>query len=196
MRRVLISVYDKKGIVEFAKKLQKNGFELIASKGTQKTLNEGGVDGVKAVSEYTGFAELLEGRVKTLHPKLVAAILAQKNNKKHLEQLERLGTKPIDLVVCNLYPFEEVTKQSQVSLQTAIENIDIGGSTLIRAAAKNFENVAVAVNPRRYNRILREYRKHGEVPAETRKTLAAEAFKVTAKHDLAVYRFLEKTSLS
>jgi phosphoribosylaminoimidazolecarboxamide formyltransferase/IMP cyclohydrolase len=194
MRRALISVYDKTGVVEFAKKLQNIGFELIASEGTQKTLQDGGVNGITAVSELTGFTEFLDGRVKTLHPKLVASILAQKNNEDHMKQLEQLETIPIDLVVCNLYPFKEVTDQPQVSLQTAIENIDIGGSTLIRAAAKNFENVTVVVNPHRYNMVLKEYKKYGDVTTKTRKTLAVEAFKTTTKHDLAVYRFLRKVT--
>ena len=195
MKRALISVYDKTGIVSFVRELSKLGVEIISTGGTLETLKEGGIRFVKHVSEVTEFPEILEGRVKTEHPKLVGGILALRNKKEHVKDLERHGIEPIDTVVCNLYPFERVTDQG-ADLKTALENIDIGGPNMIRAAAKNFENVIVIVNPRRYGQILSEYKKNGYVSAETRKVLAIEAFKETARYDSAIYRFLEKTLLS
>jgi phosphoribosylaminoimidazolecarboxamide formyltransferase/IMP cyclohydrolase len=192
MKRALISVYDKTGIVSFAKELGKLGFTLISTGGTHKTLEAGGVRAVKHVSEITAFPEILEGRIKTLHPKLVAGILAVRDKKEHMQDLERFGIEPVDLVVCNLYPFERVTEQG-ADLKTALEYIDIGGPNMIRAAAKNFANVVVVVNPRRYSQVLRELEENGDVSAETRKVLAVEAFKETARYDAAIYRFLEKT---
>ena len=195
MKRALISVYDKTGIVSFAKELSKLGFEIISTGGTLETLKEGKIRFVKHVSEVTEFPEILEGRVKTEHPKVMGGILALRDRKGHVKDLERHGIELIDMVVCNLYPFERVTDQG-ADLKTALENIDIGGPNMIRAAAKNFENVVVIVNPRRYGQILSEYKKNGDVSAETRKALAVEAFKETARYDSAIYRFLEKALLS
>ena len=195
MKRALISVSDKGGVVDFSKGLSKLDFEIISTGGTLETLKEEGIQVVKHVSEVTEFPEILEGRVKTEHPKLIGGILALRDRKEHVKDLERLGIEPIDMVVCNLYPFERVTDQG-ADLKTALENIDIGGPNMIRAAAKNFENVVVIVNPRRYGQILSEYEKNGYVSAETRKVLAVEAFKETARYDSAIYRFLEKTLLS
>lgn len=194
MKRALISVYDKTDIVSFARELSKLGFEIISTGGTLETLKEGGIRLVKHVSEVTEFPEILEGRVKTEHPKLMGGILALRDKKEHAKDLEKHGIEPIDMVVCNLYPFERVTAQG-VDLKTALENIDIGGPNMIRAAAKNFENVVVVVNPRRYGPILSEYKKKGEVSAETRKALAVEAFKETARYDSAICSFLESSAL-
>lgn len=191
MKRALISVYDKTGIVGFAKELTKLGFEIVSTGGTAKTLEDAGVTAVKHVSEVTEFPEMLEGRVKTLHPKLMAGILALRENKTHMNELERFGIVPIDLVACNLYPFERVTKQG-ADLRTALETIDVGGPNMIRAAAKNYENVVVVVKPQRYSQVLREYRENGDVSVETRKALAVEAFKETSQYDSVIYRFLEK----
>jgi phosphoribosylaminoimidazolecarboxamide formyltransferase/IMP cyclohydrolase len=191
MKRALISVYDKTDIGSFARELSKLGFEIISTGGTLETLKEAGIQFVKHVSEVTEFPEILEGRVKTEHPKLMGGILALRDKKEHVKDLEKHGIKPIDMVVCNLYPFERVMEQG-ADRKTALENIDIGGPNMIRAAAKNFENVIVIVNPRRYGQILSEYKKYGEVSAETRKALAVEAFKETARYDSAIYRFLEK----
>jgi phosphoribosylaminoimidazolecarboxamide formyltransferase/IMP cyclohydrolase len=192
MKCALISVYDKIDIVSFAGELGKLGFEIISTGGTLETLKDGGIRLVKHVSEVTEFPEILEGRVKTEHPKLMGGILALRDKREHVEDLEKHGIEPIDMVVCNLYPFERVTAQG-ADLKTALENIDIGGPNMIRAAAKNFENVVVVVNPRRYGQILSEYKKNGEVSAETRKALAVEAFKTTARYDTAISKFLEKT---
>jgi len=195
MNRALISVYDKTDIVSFAMELSKLGFEIISTGGTLETLKEAGIQFVKHVSEVTEFPEILEGRVKTEHPKLMGGILALRDKREHLKDLEKHGIKPIDMVVCNLYPFEKVTEQG-ADLKTALENIDIGGPNMIRAAAKNFENVVVVVNPSRYGQIISEYKKYGMVSAETRKALAVEAFKETARYDSAICRFLEKALLS
>jgi phosphoribosylaminoimidazolecarboxamide formyltransferase/IMP cyclohydrolase len=191
MKRALISVYDKTGIVSFAGKLGKLGFEIISTGGTLETLKDGGIRSVKHVSAVTEFPEILEGRVKTEHPKLMGGILALRDKREHMEDLEEHGIEPVDMVVCNLYPFEKVTEQG-ADLKTALENIDVGGPNMIRAAAKNFENVVVVVNPRRYGQILSELEKNGDVSAETRKALAVEAFKETARYDSAISRFLEK----
>jgi phosphoribosylaminoimidazolecarboxamide formyltransferase/IMP cyclohydrolase len=195
MKRALISVYDKTGIVSFARELVKLGFEIISTGGTLETLKDGGIRLVKHVSAVTEFPELLEGRVKTEHPKLMGGILALRDKREHVKDLEKHGIEPIDMVVCNLYPFERVTEQG-ADLKTALENIDIGGPNMIRAAAKNFENVVVVVNPRRYGQILSEIKKNGEVSAETRKALAVEAFKETARYDSAICSFLKKALLS
>ena len=191
MKRVLISVYNKTGIIEFARELVKLGFEVISTGGTFDVLKKGQIEFVRHVSEVTDFPEILGGRVKTEHPKLVGAILALRNNKEHMTELERFGIKPIDMVICNLYPLEQVTSQG-AEIQTALENIDVGGPNMIRAAAKNFENVVVIVNPSRYSQVLREYKKNGDVSVETRKVLSVEAFKETARYDSTIYRFLEK----
>ena len=195
MKRALISVYNKTDIVSFARELSKLGFEIISTGGTLETLKDGGIQLVKHVSAVTEFPELLEGRVKTEHPKLMGGILALRDKREHVKDLEKHGIEPIDMVVCNLYPFERVTEQG-ADLKTALENIDIGGPNMIRAAAKNFENVVVVVNPRRYKQILSEYKKNGEVSVDTRKALAVEAFKETARYDMAICRFLEKALLS
>jgi phosphoribosylaminoimidazolecarboxamide formyltransferase / IMP cyclohydrolase len=193
MKRALISVYDKTSIVDFARELDKMRIEIISTGGTYETLKKAGIKSVKHVSEVTGFPEILEGRVKTEHPKLIGGILALRDKEEHMKDLERHGIEAFDWVVCNLYPFEKVTANG-ADMKTALENIDIGGPNMIRAAAKNFENVVVVVNPNRYNQILREYKKNGTVTAETRKALAVEAFKETAKYDSVIHRFLKETS--
>ena len=192
MKRALISVHNKTGIVDFVKELNKLGFIIISTGGTLTTLKENGLLNVKHVSEVTGFPEILEGRIKTLHPKILAGILALRNKKEHTSELKNFQINPIDLVVCNLYPFEKVTKQG-ADLKTALENIDIGGPNIIRAAAKNFENVVVVVNPNRYSQVLEEYKKNGDVTTETRKVLAVEAFKETSRYDGVIGKYLEKT---
>ncbi|PVX23367.1 MAG: IMP cyclohydrolase [Candidatus Bathyarchaeum sp.] len=190
MKRALISVHEKTGIIEFAKELQKIGFTIVSTGGTLKALEDGGVQGVVHVSDVTGFPEILDGRVKTLHPKLMAGILALRNKKEHINELQKLEVLPVDLVVCNLYPFKKVTEQG-ADMKTALEYIDIGGPNMIRAAAKNFQNVVVVVNQKRYAQIVDEYKQNGDVSVETRKALAVEAFKTTAEYDKTIHRFLE-----
>jgi phosphoribosylaminoimidazolecarboxamide formyltransferase/IMP cyclohydrolase len=190
MKYALISVYDKTGIVDFARELQKLGFIIISTGGTLKKLQDGGISFIKHVSEFTDFPEILGGRIKTEHPKLMAGILAARNNQEHRKELEKFRIKPIDLVVCNLYPFTRVIKKG-ANLRIALENIDVGGPNMIRAAAKNFKNVVVIVNPQRYSQVLEEYKKKGEISTEIRRALAVEAFKKTAQYDTLIYRFLQ-----
>jgi len=194
IKRALISVYDKTGIVEFARELNKIGFEVIATGGTTKLLKEYDIP-VKHVSDVTKFPEILNGRVKTLHPQIIGGILALRNKKDHMQELKKLGIKPVDMVVSNLYPFEEVTSKTKVDLQEALENIDIGGPNMIRAAAKNFDSVVVIVNPDRYNEVLEELKSNGDVSRDTRSRLAIEAFKETAKYDWMIQKFLETQKL-
>jgi len=188
IRRALVSVYDKRGIVEFCRNLNKLGIEIIATGGTARLLKENKIP-VKEVSDVTGFPEILEGRVKTLHPKILGGILALRQ-KKHLDELKKHDINPIDMVVSNLYPFKEVISKKGVQLKEALENIDIGGVNMIRAAAKNFENVVVIVNPDRYDEILSLLKTKKEIDIITRSRLAIEAFNETAKYDLIIHRYL------
>lgn len=190
MKCALISVYDKTEIVEFAKGLKKNGFTVISTGGTLKTLENGNVGDVVHVSEITGFPEILDGRVKTVDPKLMGGILALRDNKEQMNELQKHKILPIDVVVCNFYPFKKATDKS-ADMKTVLKYIDIGGPNMIRAAAKNFQNVVVVVNPKRYNQILNEYKQNGEVTLKTRKALATEAFKITAQYDKIIFRFLK-----
>ncbi|MDI6826444.1 MAG: bifunctional phosphoribosylaminoimidazolecarboxamide formyltransferase/IMP cyclohydrolase [Candidatus Aenigmarchaeota archaeon] len=190
IKRALVSVYDKTGIVEFCRSLHKLGVEIIATGGTTNYLKKNGIP-AKNVSELTKFPEILDGRVKSLHPLIFAGILALREKKEHVEQLEKHDIKPIDMVVCNFYPFEEVSKK-EIGLGEVLENIDIGGPSMVRSAAKNFENVVVIVNPERYEEVLREIEMKRDVSKETRSKLAAEAFKLTAKYDWMIQKFLEK----
>lgn len=176
IRRALISVFDKRGIVEFAKGLEQFGVEIVSTGGTAAVLQEHQVK-VKSVSELTGFPEILGGRVKTLHPKIHGALLAVKDNPAHLKELEDNNIEPIDLVAVNLYPFEQTIAKRDVSLDEAIEQIDIGGPAMLRSAAKNFKYTAVVVNPDRYDAILSEMRTNGGAISEaTRFDLAKEVF--------------------
>mgnify|MGYP000085463547 CR=1 FL=1 len=186
-RRALISVSDKTGVVEFARGLVDLGWEVVSTGGTYKTIKGAGVP-VTYVSEVTGFPEILDGRVKTLHPKIHGGILALRTPE-HLKQLAEQGIVPIDLVAVNLYPFRQTVSREGVSLAEAVENIDIGGPAMIRAAAKNHQNVIVVVNPERYPAILEALRA-GEVGAELRLTLAQEAFAHTAHYDAAIADYL------
>lgn len=192
MKYALISVYNKTGIVEFAKELQRLGFTIISTGGTLKALKDAKIENIKHVSELTGFPEMLEGRVKTEHPKLVAGILALRDNRNHMNQLEQFEITPVHLVACNLYPFQKVTEDG-ADLKTALENIDIGGPNMIRAAAKNFEHVVIVVDPSRYSQIIKEYKKNGAISKETRRALAVEAFKQSSQYDKIIYKFLERT---
>lgn len=185
-RRALLSVSDKEGLVDFARGLHELGFEIISTEGTARTLKEAGIPST-TVSEYTGLKEGLGGRVKTLHPRIFAGILAPRGDEPDLQDL---GARAIDLVVANLYPFEGVTAKSNVSEAEAIENIDIGGVSLIRAAAKNMERVAVVVSPKRYPDVLRVLKDDGTLPQPLREDLALEAFEYTSRYDAAIYNYL------
>lgn len=192
IKRALISVYNKTGIINFCNELTNFGIEIIATGGTLTILKEGGIKKIKHVSDVTNFPEILNGRVKTEHPKIIGGILASKEKKEHMNELERFGIKPIDLVVCNIYPFEKFVDEEH-NLEIILEKIDIGGPNMIRAAAKNHQNVIVIVNPNRYNQVLQELKEKGDVSVKTRLILASEAFKVTARYDLLISNFLEKT---
>lgn len=189
-RRAIISVSDKTGIVDLARGLVELGFELISTGGTFKTLDEANVS-VKYVSEVTGFPEVLDGRVKTLHPLIHGGILAM-DSAEHREQMEQNGIHFIDLVVVNLYPFRETIAKPGVSFEEAIENIDVGGPTMVRAAAKNHGRVTVLVNPESYGEVLEVLRETGTVSAGMRKRLAAEAFAHTAEYDRLIAGYLER----
>jgi phosphoribosylaminoimidazolecarboxamide formyltransferase/IMP cyclohydrolase len=188
MRRALLSVSNKEGIVDFARGLVELGFEIVSTGGTARQLREAGVP-VTYVSEVTGFPEILEGRVKTLHPAVHGGILARRTPE-HLVQLKAHGIAPVDLVAVNLYPFAATVARPGVSLEEAIENIDIGGPAMIRAAAKNYEHVVVVVNPDRYPVVLDALRCKGDVDLRLRLELAVEAFAHTAAYDSTIARYL------
>lgn len=190
-KRAIISVSDKTGVVEFAKGLTDLGFEIISTGGTAKALKDAGIS-VIPVSDITGFPECLDGRVKTLHPKIHAGILAMRSNAEHMEQLSELGVDTIDVVAINLYPFRETIMKDGVTLEEAIENIDIGGPTMIRAAAKNYQDVAVVVDPADYETVLTEYKANGEVSKETKFELAYKVFEHTASYDTLISTYLRK----
>lgn len=187
LKRALISVSNKTGVVEFSRGLAELGVEIVSTGGTAKALREAGVP-VTYISDVTGFPEILDGRVKTLHPTVHGGILALRTPE-HLGQLEQHNITPIDLVVVNLYPFRETIAKPGVTLAEAIENIDIGGPTMVRSAAKNYENVLVIVNPERYSEVLEALRQ-GEAGRELRMALAREAFAHTASYDTAITAYL------
>ena len=190
VKRALISVSDKTGLVDFARGLQKMGIEIISTGGTAALLRSANLT-VKEVSEYTGFPEMLDGRVKTLHPKIHGGLLAVRENPEHLKQIAAHGIGLIDMVVVNLYPFEQTIRKKNISLEDAIENIDIGGPSMLRSAAKNYKSVAVVCNPQRYNEILSELNNNGGILSDKVLTsLAIEAFERTCRYDGAIYDFL------
>jgi len=188
--RAIVSVSDKTGVADFAKELSQLGFEIFSTGGTRKALAEAKVP-VKSVSEITGFPEILDGRVKTLHPAVHGGILAKRNLPSHMEELARNNIEVIDLVAINLYPFVQTVSKEGVSLDEALENIDIGGPTMIRAAAKNFPSVIVVVDPADYPLVLERLKQGGIEPAE-RKRLAQKAFQHVASYDTAISQYLRQ----
>ncbi len=192
IRRAILSVYNKRGIVDLAKFLKKFNVEILSSGGTAKLLKENGIE-VKKISEFTGFPEILDGRVKTLHPKIHGGLLSIRDNEKHKKQMEENGILPIDLVVCNLYPFEETLKKEGVSDEEIIENIDIGGPTMIRSGAKNYRYVVVIVNPEMYDELKKEMEKNkGKVSEEFSQKCAYEVFKLTSYYDSLIHSYFEE----
>ncbi|MBW2975929.1 bifunctional phosphoribosylaminoimidazolecarboxamide formyltransferase/IMP cyclohydrolase [Candidatus Woesearchaeota archaeon] len=189
MKTALISVSNKEGIAEFAKGLSKSGIKILSTGGTAKLLEKNNIP-VTLVSEYTGSKEILDGRVKTLHPKIHAGILAVRKNKEHMEELKKNKIEPIDIVVVNLYPFEE-TVAKNAGFEEAIENIDVGGPSMARAAAKNFEDVAVIVDPNDYKSVLDEIKK-GKVSADLKSELALKAFEHTARYDTIINQYFNE----
>ncbi len=193
-KRALLSVSDKSGLVEFAKGLAGLGVELISTGGTAKALKGAGLQ-VKDIGDYTGFPEMLDGRVKTLHPKVHGGLLAKRNDPGHMKELEEHGIGLIDIVVVNLYPFERTVSKPDVKFEDAIENIDIGGPTMIRAASKNFESVTVIVDPADYAPVLEELKATGgEVSGNTRLNLAKKVFQHTSRYDALIADYLEKVT--
>ena len=190
IKQALISVSDKTGIVEFAQALSQCGVTILSTGGTAKELKNAGIDVIE-VSDYTGFPEMLDGRVKTLHPKIHAGILAQRDLPAHMEIMERMSFSTIELVVVNLYPFSETIAKVSSSLEEAIENIDIGGPTMVRAAAKNYKNVTVVTDPEDYNSVLNVIRSNDcIVSQEYRFHLACKAFSHTAAYDSVISNYL------
>ena len=189
VRRALVSVSDKAGVVEFARGLAACGFSILSTGGTAALLAREGI-AVTEVSAYTGLPEMLDGRVKTLHPRIHAGLLARRDDPKHVAALAQAGFEPIELLVVNLYPFQATVAREDCTLEEAVENIDIGGPTMLRAAAKNYGSVAAIVDPADYPRVLDELRSKGAVSAETRLALARKAFAHTAAYDGAVANYL------
>ena len=194
IRRALISVSDKTGIVDFARALKSFGIEIVSTGGTAKALREAGVE-VRDVSEVTGFPEMMDGRVKTLHPKVHGGLLGLRDNADHQAAMREHGIEPIDMVVVNLYPFEQTIAREGVTLEEAVEQIDIGGPAMIRSAAKNHESVTVSVSPDDYSKILQELgQNRGSVSNKLRRRLALQAFQRTAIYDAIVSAFLQQST--
>lgn len=192
INRAIISCHDKTGVVELAQVLLEYDVQIISTAGTLQVLQEAGV-AATSIAEYTGIPELMDGRVKSLHPKVHAGLLGIRDNKVHCEQLQAEGFEWIDLVVANLQPVETFIKQQGVTLDEVMEHIDIGGMSMIRSAAKNFRYVGVVVNPERYSTVIHELRAHdGLLTYATRYNLALEAFACTARYDQVVADYLRE----
>ncbi len=194
VRRALVSVSDKTGIEDLAKTLNEFGVEILSTGGTAKRIKDLGIS-VKDVSEYTGFPEMMDGRVKTLHPKIHGGLLALRQNASHMEQAKKHQIEMIDMVVVNLYPFKKTVAKPGVTLEEAIENIDIGGPSMIRSAAKNHKSVAVITDPAQYPQIIKELKENnGSLAEATLKDLAVEVFQRTAEYDRAIYAYLSQST--
>jgi len=194
IERAIISLTDKYGIEGFAKELSDFRIELLSTGGTAKKLRDAGLK-VMDVSEFTGFPEMLDGRVKTLHPKVHGGVLNQRANKEHQKQCQEHGLKNIDIIAVNLYAFEKTVADPNCSLADAIENIDIGGPTMLRAAAKNFHDVTVIVDPADYPQVISEIKATGNTTLKTRFKLAAKVFALTSVYDTAISKWLEQVDV-
>ena len=195
IERAIISVTDKTGIVDFGKALSEFGVQILSTGGTARALREGGLT-VTDISEYTGFPEMLDGRVKTLHPNVHGGILGMRDNPEHVKMMKTHGISNIDLIVVNLYQFEKTVAKGGVSLEEAIENIDIGGPAMLRSSAKNFKDVTVIVEPSDYDTVIQEMKVTGGATSlKTRFRLAKKVFKLTHKYDGAISDYLEKMEL-
>ncbi len=196
IERAIISVTDKTGIVAFAKELQGLGVKILSTGGTAKKLREGGVT-VREISDYTGFPEMLDGRVKTLHPKIHGGILARRDIPEHVQQMAEHDILPIDMVLVNLYEFEKTVSKKGCTLDEAIENIDIGGPAMLRSSAKNYKDVTVIIDPADYDMVLDEMRKNdGATTLKTRFYLARKVFKITHAYDRTISKYLKECSVS
>ncbi len=192
IRKAIISVSNKTGVIEIAQELSKFGVEILSTGGTAKALREAGVS-VKDISEYTGFPEMLDGRVKTLHPKVHGGLLGKRTNTDHVTKMREYGIDPIDMVIVNLYPFEETVAKKDCTLEDAIENIDIGGPTMLRSAAKNYNAVTVIIDPSDYRKVIEEMKAYnGSVSAATNFYLAKKVFQRTSQYDSAISAYLAK----
>lgn len=190
----IISVTDKSGIVEFARSLDRLGVEILSTGGTARTMRDGGIK-VLDVSEYTGFPEMMDGRVKTLHPKVHGGLLGRRDNQQDIQMMKTHGIKNIDLVVVNLYQFELTVAKEGCTLEEAVENIDIGGPAMLRSSAKNFKHVTVIVDPLDYSKVLKEITESGGTTLRTRFELAKKVFKITSQYDGAISDYLEGVEL-
>jgi len=191
MKRALISVYDKTGIVEFAKKLVELGWQIISTGGSYKELKNSGID-VIGIEEVTGFPEILDGRVKTLNPYIHGGILYKRDDEKHISTVKNMNISSIDLIVNNLYPFEETLEKKDVTHEEIIENIDIGGPSMIRAAAKNYKDVTVIIDPEDYQLVLEELMENGQTTLKTRLYLARKVFNYTAYYDSIISKYFNE----
>ena len=190
IKRALISVSDKSGVVEFARKLQSSGVEILSTGGTAELLKNNGVS-VTLISDYTGFPEMMDGRIKTLHPKVHGGILGRRDKEEHVRSMSEQGIQPIDLVAINLYPFESTTARANCTLEEAVENIDIGGPAMVRSSAKNFNDVTILVDPDDYEAVLYEMSENGGgVTLKTRQRLSRDAFAHTARYDSLISTYL------
>lgn len=194
IERAIISLTDKSGIEGFAKELETLGVEILSTGGTAAKIREAGIK-VMDVSEFTGFPEMLDGRVKTLHPLVHGGILNQRDNEKHQQQCADHGLKNIDLIAVNLYAFEKTVADPNCTLADAIENIDIGGPTMLRAAAKNFHDVTVIVDPADYPQVLKEMKETGNTTLKTRFKLMTKVFALTSIYDTTISNWLEKVDV-
>jgi phosphoribosylaminoimidazolecarboxamide formyltransferase/IMP cyclohydrolase len=195
IERAIISVTDKTGVVEFAGSLSRFDVQILSTGGTAKALRDGGV-AVMDISEYTGFPEILDGRVKTLLPKVHGGLLGMRDNPEHVKMMKEHGIENIDLLVVNLYQFEKTVAKEGVTLEEAIENIDIGGPAMLRSSAKNFKDVTVIVDPSDYDEVIKEMEElGGETSLKTRFRLAKKVFQLTNSYDGAISQYLEKIEL-
>lgn len=194
IERALISVTDKSGVEEFARALSEFGIQILSTGGTAKTMSRAGIN-IMEVSDFTGFPEMLDGRVKTLHPKIHGGILGLRSNPGHLKAMSDHNILPIDMVVVNLYAFEKTVADKNCTLENAIENIDIGGPTLLRAAAKNYPFVTVITDPADYSAVIQEMRQSGgSVSEKTNFRLARKVFELTNKYDGAISSYLSSVN--
>lgn len=195
IERAIISVTDKTGILDFAKELEKYDIQILSTGGTAKVIRDGKVP-VTDISDYTGFPEMMDGRVKTLHPKVHGGLLGLRENAEHVSMMKKYGITPIDMVVVNLYQFEKTIAKEGVMLEEAIENIDIGGPSMLRSSAKNFKYVTVIVDPVDYEIVLEEMKNSGgETTLKTRFRLARKVFSLTSQYDGAISAYLSKAEV-
>ncbi len=193
--RAVLSCHDKRGVVELAQFLRGFGVELICTAGTLRVLKEAGIES-RSIADFTGVPEMMDGRVKSLHPRIHAGLLGIRDRKLHVEQMQEYDLQWIDMVVVNLHPIEQFIQDASLRVDDVVEQIDIGGVAMLRSAAKNFRYVSVVVNPERYTQIMHEMRAHeGEIPYMTRFKLAQEAFACSARYDEMLAAYLGNTSL-